>query len=143
LHSEQDEGDLTYFVMHHLEVIERAVSDLQTYLMNKVAESQRFQELLAAASRNFNHRQVALLQHAIKNPHAQYTVTSHAGSHNVVAQTARMDLQDLDRQGFLTKVMLGREYAWTPARNLTDLLEPADVGRRRRTPTKTLSPGAW
>jgi Fic family protein len=142
LHSEQDEGDLTYFVIHQLQIIQRAISDLQKYLAQKVAETRRLRESLAALSQNYNHRQLALLQHAIKNPHARYTVASHAGSHNVVAQTARMDLQELERQGLLIRLALKRGYAWTPAADLTDLLEPAVgsagrhrlVGRQSRTP---------
>jgi Fic family protein len=142
LHSEQDEGDLTYFVIYHLGIIQRAITDLQKYLALRVAETKRFQESLAAMSRHFNHRQLALLQHAIKNPHAQYTVVSHAGSHNVVAQTARMDLQELERQGLLTKVTLKRGYAWRPAADLTDLLEPApgSVGRHRLVRSRSRTP---
>jgi Fic family protein len=133
LHTEQDEGDLTYFVIYQLQIIQRAISDLQKYLAQKVAETRRLRESLAALSQNYNHRQLALLQQAIKNPHARYTVASHAGSHNVVAQTARMDLQELERQGLLIKVALKRGHAWSPAEDLTDLLEPAlgSVGRHR------------
>jgi Fic family protein len=134
IHSEQDEGDLTYFVIYQLRIIQRAIRDLQEYLALKVAETKRIQEALTALSRHFNHRQIALLQHAVKNPHAQYTVVSHAGSHNVVAQTARMDLQELEQQGLLTKFAQRRGYAWRPAAHLTDLLEPApgSAGRHRR-----------
>jgi Fic family protein len=134
LYTEQDESDLTYFVLYHLRIIQRAITDLQAYLAHKVAETRHVQEALAAQSRNFNHRQLALLQHAIKNPHAQYTVVSHARSHNVVAQTARTDLQGLERQGLLQKVALKRGHAWEPAPDLMDLLEPPSglTGRHRR-----------
>jgi Fic family protein len=133
LHTEQDEGDLTYFVIYQLQIIQRAISDLQKYLAQKVAETRRLRESLASLSQSYNHRQLALLQHAIKNPHARYTVASHAGSHNIVAQTARMDLQELERQGLLIKVALKRGHAWSPAEDLADLLEPAPgaVGRHR------------
>jgi Fic family protein len=135
LYSEQDEGDLTYFMIFQLRIIQRAITDLQRYLTHKIAETRRLQEALAAVSGNFNHRQLALLQHAIKNPHAQYTVSSHAGSHNVVPQTARMDLHGLERRGLLHKVALKRAHAWIPAADLMDLLEPVQgsVGRHRLT----------
>jgi Fic family protein len=133
LHTEQDEADLTYFVIYHLQIMQRAITDLQKYLSHKVAETRRLQESLVALSGNFNHRQLAVLQHAIKNPHAEYTVTSHAGSHNVVPQTARMDLQGLERQGLLVKGVRKRGHVWRPAPDLTDLLEPApgSAGRHR------------
>jgi len=134
LYCEQDEGDLTYFLIYQLGIIQRAITDLQAYLARKVAESKRIQESLTLLSRHLNYRQVALLGHAIKNPHAQYTVQSHSRSHNVVPQTARMDLQDLEHQGLLTKARLGRGYAWTPSEDLHDLLDPTPdaVGRHRR-----------
>lgn len=134
LYSEQDEGDLTYFIIYQLGIIQRAITDLQTYLARKVAESKRIQESLALLAGHFNYRQVALLGHAINNPHAQYTVQSHSRSHNVVPQTARMDLQQLERQGLLTRTTLKRGYAWTPAGDLHELLDPTpdSVGRHRR-----------
>jgi Fic family protein len=134
LYTEQDESDLTYFILYQLRIIQRAITDLQEYLANKVADTRRVEEVLIAQSRNFNHRQLALLQHAIRNPHAQYTVVSHARSHNVVSQTARTDLQGLERQGLLTRVALKRGHAWEPAPDLMDQLEPApdSIGRHRR-----------
>lgn len=133
IYTEQDDADLTYFVIYQLEIIQRAIRDLQEYLTHKVAETRRLQEGLAAMSRNFNYRQLALLQHAIKNPQARYTVASHAGSHNVVAQTARVDLQQLERQGLLTKLSMNRGHAWRPAAGLMDQIAPAlGTGRHSR-----------
>lgn len=134
LYSEQDDGDLTYFVIFQLRIIQRAIGDLQRYLAGEAAETERLQESLMALSRQFNHRQLALLQHAIKNPHAYYTVISHYRSHNVVAQTARVDLQGLEQQGLLTTSTLKRGHAWTPSPDLAELLEPAtgSIGRHRQ-----------
>jgi Fic family protein len=139
LYSEQDEGDLTYFIIYQLGIIQRAITDLQDYLERKVAESKRIQESLALLSRHFNYRQVALLGHAINNPHAQYTVQSHSRSHNVVPQTARMDLQGLEREGLLSKNTFKRGYAWTPVTGLRGILDPTpdSVGRHRRRAGRT------
>ena len=118
LHSEQDDGDLTYFVIYQLGVIQRAIADLYQYLDRKLAETKRLRRALLAVSKQFNHRQLALLQHAIKHPDAEYTVLSHGRSHNVVAQTARADLLSLERHGLLCRIASGRGYAWIPAENL-------------------------
>jgi Fic family protein len=118
LHSEQDDGDLTYFVLYQLDIIQRAIRDLHDYLSRKVAETQQLRKALTAMSRKFNYRQMALLEHAIKNPGAQYTVTSHGRSHNVVAQTARTDLRALEREGLLTRTSSARGHAWAPATDL-------------------------
>ncbi len=122
LHSEQDNGDLTYFVLYQLGIIQRAITDLHTYIDRKVTETRHLRKALAALSRQFSHRQLALLEHAIKNPGAQYTVVSHSRSHNVALQTARTDLQGLERQGMLTRVTSGRGFAWIPAEDLDSRL---------------------
>lgn len=118
LHSEQDEGDLTYFVLYQLRIAQRAITDLHEYLDRKVAETQQVRLALKAVSRRFNTRQLALLENAIKSPGARYTVASHGRSHGVVAQTARSDLRDLEGEGFLTRTSSGRGYAWMPAEDL-------------------------
>lgn len=118
LHSEQDDGDLTYFILYQLGVIQRAITDLHDYLSRKLAETQRLRRALSAMSPRFNHRQIALLEHAIKNPNAQYTVASHGRSHNVVAQTARTDLHALEREGLLARTSAARGHAWIPAADL-------------------------
>jgi Fic family protein len=122
LHSEQDDGDLTYFVLYQLGIAQRAIRDLHEYLGRKAAEAQQMRQALSALSRRVNPRQLALLEHAIKHPGALYTVTSHSRSHGVAAQTARTDLRDLERQGFLVRTSAGRGYAWTPEVNLDRLL---------------------
>jgi Fic family protein len=125
LHSEQDDGDLTYFVLYQLGIIQRAITDLYRYLDRKVTEARHLRKGLAAMSRQFNHRQLALLEHAIKNPDAQYTVASHSRSHNVALQTARVDLQSLERQGLLTRITSRRGFAWIPADDLDGRLRPS------------------
>lgn len=123
LHSEQDGGDLTYFVLYQLRIAQRAISDLHSYLDRKVAEAQQVRQALKAASRRFNTRQLALLENAIKHPDARYTVASHGRSHGVVSQTARGDLRDLEGQGFLARTSQGRGFAWVPTEELQQRLQ--------------------
>ncbi|MEU7002156.1 hypothetical protein [Nonomuraea sp. NPDC046570] len=49
-------------------------------------------------------------------------MTSHAASHNVVAQTARTDLRELEDRGLLARVRQGRGFAWAAVEGLDDLL---------------------
>jgi len=122
LYSEQDEGDLTYFISYQLEVIQRSIVDLHEYLERKVAETRELQRSLSSLTHKFNYRQLAVIEHALKNANAQYTITSHAGSHNVSAQTARTDLQGLEEQDFLTRIKSGRGFAWIPVEGIADRL---------------------
>lgn len=131
LHSEQDEGDLTYFVLYQLRIAQRAIDDLHQYLDRKVAEAQLVRQALKAVSHRFNVRQLALLENAIRHSGARYTVASHGRSHGVVAQTARGDLRDLAEQGFLIRTSSGRGYAWIPADDLEQRLRTDSLDRTR------------
>ena len=123
LYSEQDEGDLTYFVLYQLKILQRAITDLHEYLGRKTAEDRHLRGTLKSMAGTFNHRQLALLENALKNPDASYTVTSHARSHAVASQTARTDLRGLEQRGLLSRIRSGRGYGWTPAEDLGGLLK--------------------
>lgn len=123
LHCEQDDGDLTYFVLYQLRIAQRAIRDLHEYLDRKMTESRQLRRALNALSDQFNARQLALLENAVKNPDARYTVASHGRSHGIVAQTARTDLHGLEGQGLLTRVSAGRGHAWKPTPDLESRLK--------------------
>jgi len=127
LYSEQDDNDLTYFVLYQLRVIQRSIRELHDYLDRKIRDLQEVRRNLAALPGEFNHRQLAVLQHAMSNSDAQYTVQSHLNSHRVVHETARRDLLELEQRGLLTKHRIGKAFAWVPASDLADRLR-----RRRR-----------
>jgi Fic family protein len=121
--TETDEGDLTYFFIYQLGVIERAITELHVYLAKKAQELREAQERIRALPGEFNYRQLALLEHAIKNPNAMgYSAKSHARSHNVTTETARTDLAALERRGYLVQRKIGRRFIWLPAPDLPSLL---------------------
>jgi len=121
LHTETDEADFTYFLLHQLSVICRAIDDLFKYLDNKVGEVRRVERALRDVP-GLNHRQLALLSHAIRHPDTAYTIESHRNSHDVVYQTARADLLDLEALGFLERSQVGRQYRFYPAPGLSERL---------------------
>ncbi|QIS14602.1 Fic family protein [Nocardia arthritidis] len=119
--TEQDEGDLTYFLIYHLKVIKQALDELNQYLVRKSAELQEARRLLSSRG-EFNHRQLALIESSIKNPGNHYTVQTHMVSHGVSDQTARNDLNDLEKRGLLVRSKMGRNYTWSPAPNFEKVL---------------------
>jgi Fic family protein len=122
LYSETDENDVTYFVLYHLEVLRSAIIALHEFLRTKMQELGETQGLLRRSA-GLNHRQIALLGHALRNPTADYTIESHRRSHEVVYQTARADLLGLAGKGFLRKRKVGRSFVFAP---------PEDLGKRLR-----------
>lgn len=121
--TEHDEGDLTYFFDYHLRVVQRAIDDLNEYIGRKVSEVREVQGLLAAEPGVYNHRQMALLEYAIKNPDGQFTVESHANSHNIAPETARRDLLELEKRGFLKHATVKRKHIWSPVKNLVETMK--------------------
>jgi Fic family protein len=122
LYTETDSNDTTYFLLHQLRVIDRAIRELEDYLDAKITELRRAETLLKEIP-GLNHRQLALLGHALKRPDAEYTFESHRVSHNVVYQTARTDILDLVERALLVQRRRGRAYYFLPSRNLGKLLE--------------------
>jgi Fic family protein len=118
--TETDERDTTYFIAYQLDVIQRAVQELDAYLRRKVKEIRDVERLVKDAGA-FNHRQIALLGDAFRNPDRSYTFRSHAASHNVTHETARTDLQALEEHGLLERQRVGRRYVFSAAANLPEL----------------------
>ena len=72
----------------------RSLASLHEYIARKAAEIQQFEvELRGIAV--LNHRQRALIRHAMRHPGKFYTVKGHQLSHNVSYESARSDLLNL------------------------------------------------
>jgi Fic family protein len=115
--TETDEGDTTYFLLHQLHTIERAIEELRVYLERKTSEIREVEQLIAGAD-GFNHRQLVLLGDAIRRPDDVYTYQAHAASHRVTHETARNDLHQLYERGLLRRRKLGRRHVFSPAPDL-------------------------
>jgi len=108
-------------VLYHLRVINLAIRHLHEYLRQKMQELRKTEQVLRR-SEAFNYRQLALLSHALRHPDARYSIQSHRTSHGVVYQTARTDLLDLAKKGFLVARKIGRTFYFSPAADLESLL---------------------
>lgn len=125
LHTETDENDTTYFIIHQLEVINRAIKDLLIYLEKKSKEIKTVEQLLKKSpeiQNLLNYRQIALINRALKNPDAIFYVESHRGAHNVTYDTARTDLLKLVDKGLLVKTKIGKAFVFSATKNLRQKL---------------------
>jgi Fic family protein len=107
LYSENDGNDATYFLVHQAEVIRRAILRLHAYIDRKTKEL-RDSERLLRGWEYLNHRQIALVSHALRHPGKRYTIEGHQRSHSTVYETARGDVMRLVKQGLLTQTAKGR-----------------------------------
>ena len=112
LHTETDDNDLTYFLIHQLETLQKAIDELFAYLARKNAEIAQTEQVL----KNFklrgqlNHRQMDILSQALKQEKV-FTIEAHRHKHSTSYQTARTDLLGLsDQYGLLEKRKQGKGF---------------------------------
>jgi Fic family protein len=121
LHTETDEGDVTYFIIHQAEVIRRALIDLHNYVARKSAETRACLNALQQHP-ELNHRQQALIAHAVRHPGYAYQIAGHGARHAVTYATARADLLALAKLKFLEHRKVGRAFVFIAPRDLESRL---------------------
>lgn len=125
LHTEDDDGDLTYFVHYQLDVLTRAVDAFDAHLERKRRERDATKTDVEVAIAAMNHRQAELLRRAVaEDGPAVIAVEPFARRHRVSDQTARNDLNDLVARKLLVRERQGRKHVFRV---------PADLAERLRT----------
>lgn len=122
LHTETDDNDATYFLVRQAEVIRRAILHLHAYIARKTKDLEENQSLLRNWSQ-LNHRQMAVLDHAMRHPGVFYTIGGHQRSHDTAYDTARRDLLQLAKQDLLTKTKRGKAMIFIAAPDLVEKLK--------------------
>jgi Fic family protein len=117
LHTETDGNDLNYFLPHQLEIIRASIESLKESILTKQEAAEVLRRNLGEGS-DFNHRQIALIKHALKHPFASYTVVGHQTSHGTSNQTAKNDLTDLEQRGLLLRGKVGKAFVYSPVTDL-------------------------
>lgn len=123
LFTETDDNDLNYFIHYQLDVIERSVEALTSFIEAKAAEISTAGRALAEYSEPLNHRQEALINRAIKHPNSRFTTRSHQESHRVAFGTARKDLMKLVDLQLLESMKTGKTTYFYPVKDLGEKLK--------------------
>lgn len=121
LHTETDDNDLTYFIIHQAETIRRALKELHDYVARKSTETRACLNALQNHP-ELNHRQQALIAHAVRHPNFAYQIAGHGARHAVTYATARADLLGLAKQKFLEHRKVGRAFVFVAPKDLESRL---------------------
>ncbi|MFA6162455.1 MAG: Fic family protein [Methylobacter sp.] len=124
LYTETDDNDLTYFIIHQLEVIKKAINALHEHLEKKAEELHTIEKRLdgSVLQGQLNHRQLSILRHALDHPNAIYSIQEHQTAHKISYQTARTDLLKLaDQFKILSKRKYGGSFVF---------VAPPDLGQK-------------
>ena len=125
LEVEQDEGDLTYFLIWHAEIILRGIRELHDYLARKSKEMEQVKHLLRLT--DLNNRQIGVIEEALKDSAITVTAASHADKYRVTPQTAHADLRGLEDGGYLMSTPRGRSFEWYPVTDLQRRVRGVDA----------------
>lgn len=127
LQTETDSADLTYFLLHQLDVIVKSIDDLSAFIRTKQESVRALADQIGSGASRYrlNHRQTALLHDAIRNPDVAYTIAEQERLHNVSYLTARSDLERLAALGLLLKSKRGQQSIYRPAPRLRQKIPAA------------------
>ena len=127
LYTETDSNDVTYFVVYQLEVIRRAIARLRRYLTRKSDEIAQVERAMRGVP-GLNHRQLAILSNALRDPDTYFTFAGQKRIHRVAYQSARTDLLGLEALSLLKKVQVGRTFEFWPVEGLEGRIRSLSEG---------------
>jgi len=130
LYSESDDNDMTYFITYQLRVIQKAIEKLHRSLRRKMNQVPETEQLLIGNQNLFaslNHRQIALLNHGLRNDGVNYSIETHKNLNNISYQTARTDLLNMVDFGLLEKLKIGRAFLFRLPRDLKENIKKIDL----------------
>lgn len=125
LHTETDDNDLTYFIIHQATIIRRALKELHDYVIRKSSETRACMNALQNHPA-LNHRQQALIAHAVRHPGFAYQIAGHGARHAVTYATARADLLKLAEKNLLKQTKAGRAFVFVAPDDLESRLRKKD-----------------
>lgn len=106
LYTENDSNDLSYFIQYHLEVMKKAFEELKKYLQRKIDEQQNIFRFEGIS--HINERQRYVLQAIYDSKRVLFTPKELATQFDVSAKSARTDLQELVKMGYMTATYLNK-----------------------------------
>lgn len=107
LYTESDGMDMTYFILHNLQVMKQAYEDLKTYLAIKAEE--RSAILQFSNIEGINERQMQILKLVSDTPSLVLTPQEVSNRFAVSTRTARTDLNVLADMGQLRRIALNKK----------------------------------
>ena len=116
-----DGNDVTHFLLHQLDVVERSVERLESRVRGVRSWMMDAREATAQESR-LNQRQVDLLAEFLDDPSRYITIARHRRTNGVSYAVAHGDLADLVERGLLERERVGRRLQFRAAPDFQERL---------------------
>lgn len=111
LNVEYDGGDLTYFLIYQLQILRRAVEQLEKYLADDLRQVAELKGRLKDRA-DLNNRQIDILLESRGEPEKLWTAQMVAERFRVSRPSGHGDLSSLEDMGFLSRGRKGRWVVW-------------------------------
>ncbi|MDE6288506.1 MAG: Fic family protein [Muribaculaceae bacterium] len=120
--AENDNLDLSYFILYHLEVMEEAFNELKEYLRRKIHEKSTLDAFTSIAG--ITRRQAEILSIICEAPGTTVSVKEIANRFGLNNKSVRNDLRNLSKLNLITEIPInGREFGYERAHNLEEIIE--------------------
>lgn len=127
---ENDELDLTYFILYHLEVMEDAFIELKEYLNKKIRERSTISSLLGIPG--VTRRQAQILNFLDENPDKMISAKEIANKFGLTPKSIRLDLRKLSKLSLITETQVnGREHGYSRHPDIEQKIEELKQGKNR------------
>jgi len=94
LFTETDDNDLTYFILHQLKTILRAIENLDIYVERKQNEMNEAAYVLRTYQ-SLNFRQISALDTVLRHPEREFTIDAYKDEYRIARATAKSDLMEI------------------------------------------------
>jgi len=113
LHSENDDNDMTYFLLYITETFKKSILQFMEHFEKKMKEADELKKAKSILG-EFNIRQIALLKYFFGHSDEYTDVITHQNKHGVSHPSAYNDLRTLVKKGFLTETRKGNRLVYMP-----------------------------
>lgn len=109
---EDDGEDLTYFILYSVHMVRDAID-----IVEREFGREKVVEKYLESHAELNDRQKRFIKMHLKRGDAPMTIKKYQKTFNVVYETARKDLMELEKRGLVEKTMKGKQQVFTLKRN--------------------------
>ena len=122
---EADDNDLNYFIFYQMDVILRAIDDLQRYLADKSSAYEELNSIIEASSlsKKLNFIQKDIVHNAMKNAGRIFSAKEVSVEYDIAINTARTYLSKLVEYKILAHYKDGKTKAYIAPANIHEILK--------------------
>lgn len=127
LATEDDDLDLTYFILYNLECIKKARKTLTEHLRREMDRSTAVSRMIKELN-DVNPRQVRIISYMAEHPEELFGISEIAERFSIAYQTARTDLMDLEARKYLWMNKRGKAFFYSIDEELVRKIDAVQRG---------------